>query len=201
MPPMLWSVERIRVAQLFEGRHENCGDVGALIVWATYTVDSLYYLADLNQSVEGHDPNTMNAAHIRWATGSAITSIDLCAAALGRMYCGVDGDREFSLRDLYPDEKTKKTRDKVTRRRNQLPQSALEWVDDTKDDERYKRVLEVRNPLTHARMYRDFVLGGPDHTRFRVKKEAGHTAHELVTMSCEIATKSVTNFLTVVEQL
>jgi len=32
-------------------------------------------------------------AHVRWAAGSAITALDLCAAALGRLYCGITDDQ------------------------------------------------------------------------------------------------------------
>ena len=31
------------------------------------------------------DPMTVDISHVRWATGNAITAIDLCAATMGRL--------------------------------------------------------------------------------------------------------------------
>jgi hypothetical protein len=56
--------------------------------WARHSVDALWWLADLDESafaasrakLGSHNPDIVDIAHARWATATAKTAIDLCAA-------------------------------------------------------------------------------------------------------------------------
>src|SRR5687767_8239887 len=78
-------------------------DAGALLTWAMWAAEDVEYLDKVDQRafggprriLYGHHPDVVDLAHVRWAAGSAVTAIDLCAAVLGRKYCGVKhGDFE-----------------------------------------------------------------------------------------------------------
>jgi hypothetical protein len=91
MPKHVWQIEPLPLIQQFERRH-NRPEAGALIAWAVYAVESLHYLDDLDlafarssEVCETHDPATVDVAHTRWATGTCITALDLCAAGLARI--------------------------------------------------------------------------------------------------------------------
>jgi glutathione S-transferase len=65
----------------------------ACLMWAGSVVDALDYLSDLDSTAAqedrfatGYDAFTVDVAHARWAAGSALTAVDLCAAALGHLY-------------------------------------------------------------------------------------------------------------------
>jgi hypothetical protein len=100
-----WSRPPMKTIQDFEGRREKRGEVGALILWASWSVESLHYLdkidaAHSDANVPSESAAVVNISHVRWATGTAITALDLCAAALAREYCGWKGPNEFDLRDF-----------------------------------------------------------------------------------------------------
>src|SRR6266481_6554674 len=104
MPLHHWVSEPIALIQTFEDRHRN-PDAGALLLWAAWCIDCLYYLDDVDyaydsshRAVGGHQPQVVDIAHARWATGTCITALDLCAAALGRTFCGHNGPYELALR-------------------------------------------------------------------------------------------------------
>src|SRR5262245_13134005 len=103
MPPLVWTCNPGSAIPDFETRHKN-PQAAALFAWVQYTVESLYYLDDIDlafdssQSVAGgHNPDVVDVAHVRWATSTCITALDLCAAGLGRSFCGHSGPREFDL--------------------------------------------------------------------------------------------------------
>lgn len=113
MATKVWSKNPITVAQGYGARHGQ-NSVEPLFVWATWTAEGLFYLDDVDavqinypNLVHGHNPDIVDIAHVRWATGTAITSLDLCAAALGRVYCNVTGPHEMDLRDFDPNGKPK----------------------------------------------------------------------------------------------
>src|ERR1700759_5504995 len=64
--------------------------------WAIWTADGSEYLEKYD-AVCDFD-GVVDIAHVRWATMNAITAIDLCAATLGRMFCGHTGLKELDLR-------------------------------------------------------------------------------------------------------
>jgi hypothetical protein len=72
-------------------------------------VEALDYLEELDDdffttpSMRGFHPHTIDLAHVRFAAVTALTAIDLCAAALGNWYCGVPGDNHaLDLADIRP---------------------------------------------------------------------------------------------------
>jgi hypothetical protein len=73
---------------------------------ASRCVNGLHYLADLDEhlvpldaatDVLSHGWQVVDMAHVRWPAGSGITALDLCAAALGRLYCGIADDDTWDL--------------------------------------------------------------------------------------------------------
>ncbi len=156
MPPFNWSADHLEIISQFETRHSN-PEAGALLSFAVWTVDSLYYLQDLDDThdlsqttVAGHRPDVVEVAHSRWATGACVTALDLCVAALGRALCGYARERELAVSDVYPKE------DRIPPLRTLLPLQALQWVDAVIADPQYKQIKAVRNALTHARVRRHF---------------------------------------------
>lgn len=199
----LWPKPPIEVVQSFERRKEGRGPVGALIMWATYAVESLYYLEDLAQEkyadlsfIDAYSSDIKDIAHARWATSTCITSLDLCAAALGREYCNLTKSRELDLRNFDP----KSSKNDITKRRAILPATALGWIDKVFSDGHYKEIHGARNPLTHARLNRMFYLNQP--TKFIIRATGNSfTTIDLVTLSKNLAKDHVESFLALIEKL
>jgi hypothetical protein len=88
----------------------NDPEIGALVAHAAWSVEALHYLVDLDAhlfstsppGLLGHGDQIADIAHARWSAGTAITAIDLCAAALGRLRCGAArrNRHEYDLREL-----------------------------------------------------------------------------------------------------
>ena len=158
MPPFDWPDDPIEIIGQFESRHSN-PEAGALLLFAMWTIDSLYYLQDLDDThdlsqttVAGHRPDVVEVAHSRWATGACITALDLCVAALGRALCTYTGKPELAVSDLY------RKRKGIPDLRALLPSEALQWVEAVNADPRYKQIKAIRNALTHARVLRHFTV-------------------------------------------
>ena len=68
-------------------------------------------------------------------------SLDLCAAALGRTFCGHKSSRELAL----PDFDTSKSSKKAPKLLAALPRPARDWMRDLLSDARYKEIktLEI----------------------------------------------------------
>jgi hypothetical protein len=103
MPRYIWAADPNNIISGFETRHAE-PESGALLVWAVLSVESLHYLADIDQDYEishhvvgGHSRDIADVAHARWATSTCITSLDLCGAALGRTFCGHKSSRELAM--------------------------------------------------------------------------------------------------------
>jgi hypothetical protein len=206
MPALNWPRRPLPIIQAFERGGPGRGEIGALIVWASWTVEALHYLIDLNKPQQkrlppasGQDPDIVNIAHVRWATSSAITALDLCAAALGRHSCGYTGDLELDLRAFDPANTKNK---KIPLRRAKLPPNALAWVDRVLGDARYPEVHGARNPLIHSRLIRHSDMAGPHFTRV-VVPETGNVVlmRNLIIHSRDLATVRFIEFLEVVERL
>lgn len=82
-------------------------DAQARLSFAIECMDGSHYLVDLDEhlvssdaatDVLGHHWQVVDMAHVRWPTGTAISALDLCAAALGRLYCGISGDWDLSVK-------------------------------------------------------------------------------------------------------
>ena len=191
MPPHNWKVNPVELVQQFEARHKNPA-AGALFLWAVWAVDSLHYLDDLDQvfntslvPLAGHAPDVIDVAHARWATGTSITSLDLCAAGLGRTFCANSGPREYDLGDFNPT------------RRAQLPPDTQQWIDRVLSDPQYGQAKAARDWLTHSRLTRHFAvsIGGPPQ---RLTLAIGSTrlaVRELIELARDLATRHVSDLL------
>jgi hypothetical protein len=203
MAPHLWPLDPATVDQNFKARH-GAGTLPNTFIWATWTAAGSDYLEKLDASCPGGD--LVDISHVRWATANAITAIDLCAATIGRLFCGVSGMWELSLRDF---ESTGSSRHQaeVAARRALVPQNAqdfLRWVDDTLADPRYIELHDARNPFTHAWLQRHLFIGGAGHadrTQFEVLG-TGHqmNARDMVVDSASLALDRVRAFIDVVDQ-
>ncbi len=237
MPVFTWTRNPISVVQGYDARHPQT-PLGPPAIWAVWAVDALHYLDDLDQAqsaypapVRGYNPETVDIAHVRWATGTAVTSLDLCAAALGRVYCGWTDTKELDLRafkrrrpkgnrlyriirpvlprhfrrrlkELLPDKESRE----VESRRSLLPPSTLSWVDNVIADARYKQIHGARNQFTHAWISRRLFRGGaPGHsgrTQFAIRHStATPNARTLVELARDLATDHVIAFFAVVDSL
>ena len=189
--------------------HSSDSLCGGLIAWACDCVDSLFYLTDHDEAVfdsqpatyQGHRAPVINVAHVRWATSTAITALDLCAAALARIHAGALGrtfsgrfdDHEVGLRQLGPGGTYRS-------KRVLLPSEAVTWCDGVLGDPGYLLVLKARGPLVHGRHPRvlqmsttgtpprdDLSLDGPG--------QPSTPARNLVVDSRDVAAKHVDDFL------
>jgi len=200
MPPYNWQCDPITLIKDFEKRHNN-PEGAALLSWAVWTVDCLYYLDDIDRdfdksgnSIGGHHPDTVNVAHARWATSSAITALDLCAAGLGRAFCSQKGKTyEFDIGDFKKNKKIKL----------QLPADGQNWIDKILADPKYNDVKNFRDKFIHSRLKRHLYLTTKvpnqrldlefDSTRLSVR--------DLIGVARELATRHVLSFLQVISSL
>jgi hypothetical protein len=183
----------------------NCSDpeVEGLMTWAIEAVESLAYLDDLDcrafagRSAEllGHPNRIVNGAHVRWATGTALTALDLCAAALGRAWPSAGayrGTREADLRSFYGSTGPKPAL-------GALPVTAQSWVTDVCTDARYGDVLLARKPMVHGRTGRVLKVaaaGSVERDDFTLSNGATKTAQQLIEASRSLAESAVSDFLT-----
>jgi hypothetical protein len=203
MSEPIWPRQPIEIVQAFEARRTGRGSIGALVLWAVWGVESLHYLDDLDYDHHSrlrnnppHHPDVKDISHIRWATGTSISSLDLCAAALGRECCAWGKIQELDLRDFDPTSTSKK----ISKRRAMLPTPALHWIDGVLSDSRYLEVHGARNPPTQSRLIRNFFLHQP--TEFKISATGNAiTARDLVILSKDLATDQVKAFLEVLDTL
>lgn len=171
MTPHLWApLDPMAVAQQFDQSHGSGMTLPQSFIWAVWAAEGSHYLEKLDATHPGGDhdvpptgthPDLVDIAHVRWATGNAITAIDLCAATIGRLFCGNMGSRELSLRDFDPGNVRHLTA--VTANRASLApprQDFLRWVDDTLADQLYQKLHQARNPFTHSWLQRKLFSGG-----------------------------------------
>jgi hypothetical protein len=156
MPPYSWSTDPASRVRDFEKRHDSPAS-GALILWAAWTVESLHYLDDIDQAYDasyspigGHRPDVVDVAHARWATGSAIAALDLCAASLARAFCNHQGPRELDLADF--DQTIQQSQAVRAQRLARLPSLARGWVESVCRDPQYETIRRARHWLTHSRI-------------------------------------------------
>lgn len=183
MPPHTFQSDWVKVARPLEvlaadalgagatkaERKNVRGRVAHFVVAAKHAVESLHYLADLDDACfredhpqGGHPSDATDEAHVRWAAGSAITGVDLCAAALGRVYKIADGLRELSMRDLtmhFGDPSRKKAATNYAA----MGPAWQAWARAVYADPAYIRCLAARNPLTHADAPRAIYAGASGH--------------------------------------
>jgi len=195
--------EQTDIVNAFEQRHRN-GEAGALLMWSLASVDALWYLDDIDLALEGgtppaggHPRDVVDIAHARWATGTCITCLDLCAAALGRVYCKAkENNHELDLANLDPSRT--KNPNNVAKLRSAIRPAALQWVDGVLNDAKYSRISECRRALTHDRLPRNIFL----HRRIELKLNTGKASiRSIVQDARDVATNHVGALLNVLPAL
>lgn len=158
MPMSKWQSAPITAIADFERRHKH-PEAGALLQWAFSSSESLDYLATLDEEYEAnrvipgnHAPDVVDVAHMRWASVTCITALDLCAAGLGRALGKHQGPRELDLRNLVRNNGNKK----MLAIRDAMPPAASTWIDGVLDDPGFMEMEGIRHALTHSRLTRHF---------------------------------------------
>jgi hypothetical protein len=187
------------------------GDASGYVSFAMWAVDGLHYLADLDDraftpppgyvttpELLGYNPDTVSLNHIRWATGNAITALDLCAACIGRVVIGPRPKRgERSLVSFDPSS-GRDRRDALTELRHKNAPAAA-WIREVLNDPERRLIKRTRDALVHRRLPRHVQLGGLDHdSRISLKvRENGSTvpARELLVVARDFATRHVEAFV------
>jgi hypothetical protein len=123
MAPQLWqSLNPSQVNNDFNTRNGPGMTLPNSFIWAVWTAEGSDYLEKLDDNVggrvlpDGTNPDLVDISHVRWATANAITAIDLCAATIGRLFCGVSGMRDVSLRDFEPTGSSRRQTEVAARR-------------------------------------------------------------------------------------
>lgn len=204
MPSYQWSRDVVATAQHWDGTTSGLSGVpGALLMHACWAADGLHYLADLDAGTQGsggypsgHHPDLIDLTHARAMTATAVTALDLCAAAMGVAFCGEsEDDRVSSIRDFDARPRGRNATPapaRVQRARTRLPRNFVAWVDTVVADSDYELVLAVRHSLTHARVRRA-LYGGTVRQRMGLHLATGtvpvetvmRTARDLATRHCE----------------
>jgi hypothetical protein len=184
---------------------------GALIGWAMWAADGLHHLLDLDdrtfrvwpRQLHGYPEEAVDLAHVRWASASAITTLDLCAATLGRRRCaGQPHGNEYSLRDFDPKRGNKQA---AQLRLGQLTAAERHWAKAATTDNNYATVLNARNPMIHGRLKRTVYLStrpaGPHENRtgFPVGPAGAIVdSRPLIELCSEITTRHLESFLAMI---
>ena len=160
MPSAHWPQNHLELIAQFEKRHAH-PEVGGLLFFAVWAVDSLYYLSDLDQVlnpakviVGTHSADVVDVAHARWAVTTCITALDLCAAGLARAFSGHAHKREIALGDLDVTRDAKRKQKRAALLRRTFPAKARQWTDNVLADPGYTQIKTARDALTHARLPR-----------------------------------------------
>jgi hypothetical protein len=201
MPAYHWPDDPIKVAAQFEARHGK-PESTPLLWFAAWAVDSLYYLSDVDQSLDpsqatigDHVADAVDIAHARWATGTCITALDLCAAALGRVFCAHTGTRELDIGSFDPERATKR----VARRRAELPAQARLWIDNVLKDPDYNQIKAARDSLTHKRVPRHLTC---PRQRLRLQVEDNQLAvPTVIDRAKDVASKHVSRLVAMLLEL
>lgn len=148
------------VARLLNGKgHPYEGAVAHLSLSATRAAESLSYLADIDQHrfqsvwpIDRNSNDVVDEAHVRWASSSALTCLDLCIAAAAKLsdfFIGTQS-KEVSIRNYYQEGEANTKNDK----RNLVIPPWRSWLDAVISDHRYSTLLKVRHALVHGDMLR-----------------------------------------------
>jgi hypothetical protein len=141
----------------------------------------------------------LDLIHVRWATATAITALDLCAAALGHLH---EPAGEAARRQRRGQRRDLSLRHFNQRRLRWLPEAAQAWVREVAADPRYVMVLHTRHPFTHSRVARKMQEHGLPRTvrdSFEIKignKTTTVGARDLIEQATDLATAHVERFLT-----
>jgi hypothetical protein len=116
--------------------------------WAVDAVEGLRWLVDLDdwafsgtrENLASRDPKVIDMVHVRWATSTSVTALDLCGVELAVRYGGLDfWTKQAPVLDRVEAEVKKADR--------RLPQWGHEWLATVLRDPRYKTLKKTRAPL------------------------------------------------------
>lgn len=162
MPAFSWPTIPTPEIQAWKCKVSN-DDAGHLLHWAVSCVDALHYLDDLDEAFDRnrsfddpHRQDVVDLAHARWAAGTCITALDLCAAALGRAFCGHSKTREldlgkFNIAAARSAQRQQEIRDRRDAMSAAKP-AALAWIDTVLNHHQFAEMNEARNALTHSKL-------------------------------------------------
>jgi hypothetical protein len=148
-----WPVDPMEATQRLDERYSGTGASG-LMLWAMWTVEGMYYLTDVDAVLppppRAHNHEAVDLSHARWATVDAVTAIDLCAAALGRMHC------EYPRKDREMDFG-------IARENEILVALATPgaWIRAVCADKQYEQLRGLRDALVHRTARRRIDVGIP----------------------------------------
>ena len=122
------SSSREEIVEVFDSLGADLDRLGELSFDVFTTPKLLRALERLERVARrpAHPPiqTLVDISHVRWATGNAITAIDLCAATVGRLFCGITAPPELILRDFN----RKSNRRKRDRARCRTLSGLVKWV-------------------------------------------------------------------------
>jgi hypothetical protein len=186
------------IVPVLDGRSTTAA---SCLTWAVSAVESLHYLEHLDAALPGtrllpggHDALTVDVAHARWAAGTAMTALDLCAAAIGHLYLPPQAHRKYH--DMDSIRKAIKKAKPAERAR------ASGWIDPAFADPDFGVIQAVRHPLTHRTVARHLsvTVGTGEQAVGRTLLEVARLpsplpVHEIVQKSRGLATRHVGHFV------
>lgn len=161
--------------------------------WALDAVQGLRWLIDLDdwafdgENLGGRDPRVIDVAHVRWATTTAVTAVDLCIAEVAVRYCDKPfwSDRMPGLREVQK------------RLTGDEPPAAIAWLNSLEKDRDYQLLRDARDPLVHRFLVRSALIG-PGRTLFELDPAAPAedrpNAREVILLALEVADRHVREF-------
>jgi hypothetical protein len=161
--------------------------------WAVDAVESLRWLLRVDNwafhesdcaGLGAQTARIIDVAHVRWATMTAVTAIDLCAAELAVRYY-----KTPFWSDKMP------SFEQVRKKQALLPPKAGAWLDDVANDPAYKLLRRgARDPLTHRFLVRSALIG-PGRTPFETDRTASPadrlTAPEVIRFALDFADRHI----------
>jgi len=165
MPPRQWNPSLTDIGAALSALPR---DGSGPVLWATEAVDGLHYLDDLDRDafadsagLRGFNKETIEITHVRWAATLAVSSVDLCAAALMRIADIPSRRRWGDMHSLLAKQGTLAFR--------ALTPLASRWLDSVTSDSRYHDLRAARVPSVHGTMGRALgrVMGAPDYQQPR----------------------------------
>ena len=164
--------------------------------WALDAVEGLRWLVHVDdwafdgagENLGGRDEGPIDVAHVRWATTTAVTAIDLCVAEIAVRFC----------REPFWSERMPSLEEVQTRLKGQGQPAAAAWLDRVANDPKYKLLRRsARDPLTHRFLVRTALIG-PGRTPFEldpaIPAEDRPDAREVILLALDVAERHVVEF-------
>jgi hypothetical protein len=160
MPAYTWKTDPQKA--VVDAVEKASREAGALAMWASWAVDAIYYVIDAEDAIakennRGHSVWTIDITNARTATGSAMTALDLCAAAIGHLHGVVPPPPKKAAADQKEHDLASL---RLDARYASLPPDARQWCDDTFTHSEYQLLAEARNGFVHRKFRRTLAVGG-----------------------------------------